>query len=164
MRSNKSIFITKKLRDLAGSEVLFYEKLNSIFNGTLDEAIVGQIPHFVSKDNESRPLILTKSIIQKIETDHGKIVPENLIINANDWDYVIRSVDGNEDKINLFKKIPDSSNILIIGANRINGYFMLTYYEVLTRNPEKLKDLLKRGDPVDATGGAAVPSSATFLL
>jgi hypothetical protein len=40
---------------------------------------------------------------------------------------------------------------------------MLTHYEIINnKKKDKLKNLLERGDSLNSTGGAAVPSSATF--
>jgi hypothetical protein len=127
-----------------------------------EQSVIGKLPGFASLDNKKRNLILSKGIVQKIERDHGNIIFENLIISVNDWDYIIKNVDKNKDKINLIKLIPDSSNLFLVGANRINGYFMLTYYEIIGGKKDKLKSLLLRGDSLNNTGGAAVPSSATF--
>ena len=155
--------MSPQIRKLSTKEMRFYIKAQKVCNKQVPKATIAKLPAFVSQDGKKRSLILTRMIIEKIENDHGKIGIENLIINANDWEYVIKNVDGNPDKINLIKTIPGSYNLVTIGANRANGFFMVTHYETSTRSPNKLKNLLQnRGDSLDHTGGAAVPSFATF--
>ncbi len=161
MIHSKTQFITKQIRLLKNKELAYLSRLKSIVL-TSNTNCIATLPSYASFDNKSRNLILSRNIIKKIERDHGSVVLENLIINANDWDYVIKNVDQNQDKINLLKLTPYNT-ILLIGANRINGFFMLTHYEIINnRKKDKLKNLLKRGDSLNNTGGAAVPSSATF--
>ncbi len=160
--TKKTIFNHRAIRTLNSTELQFHTKLLNTVLGQEPFSVISHLPKFVSHDDKSRPLILHIKIIEKIENDHGKIIFENVIINANDWDYVIKNVDHNPDKINLIKLIPGTNNLLTIGANRDNGFFMVTHYETQTRSPYKLKNLLQnRGDSLDNTGGAAVPSFAT---
>jgi hypothetical protein len=162
MKYKKTQFKTKHIRKLNNREKRIITKIVLDLENK-NTCNIALLPSFVSNDNKKRLLILNNNIINKIEKDHGKIILQNLIINANDWDYVIKNVDKNTDKINLIKVI-NSKGLLLIGANRINGYFMLTYFEITTKNSQtKLKNLLQRGDSLNNTGGAAFPSSATFL-
>lgn len=157
----KTQFISTKMRDLTPEEVPALNKVNDIISGKSKTEVIAHTPDFASFDNKERPLILSKEIVAKIK-NHGDLVPENLVINANNWDYLIKNVDGNRDKINLIKKIPGTDNFLILGANRDNGFFTVTHYEVQARNSNKLKNLLvKKGDALDNTGRPIVPSFAT---
>jgi hypothetical protein len=163
MKNKKTIFTGKTIRHLNTQEVYYKNKIDLLLKGDSQNAIITILPSFASIDGKIRPLILNKTIVTKVENDHGKILLENLVINANDFDYVIKNMYGDPDKINLLKRIPDSNNILVIGANRNNGFFTVTHYEVDTKNPDKLKNLLKKGDSLDRNGRAAVPSFATLL-
>lgn len=150
------------IRDLKPEEQHSADKVNAIITGKSDQEIIAKTPSFVSNDGKERSLVLDKAIVNKVQKDHGPLNISNLIVNAHDWDYVIKNVDGNPDKINLIKKVPDSESYLTLAANRDNGFFTVTHYETETRNSDKLKNLLKnRGDSLDRTGRAAVPPFAT---
>lgn len=142
----KSVFKTPVLRKLHKNEKVLCKKVNLVLLRKRKKATVAILPDFVSHDNKSRPLFLHVDIVNKIERDHGKIILENFIINANNWDYVVKNVDGNRDKINLIKKIPNTTYFLLIGANRVNGFFTVTHFESRSENTGKLKNLLQRGD------------------
>lgn len=143
----KSLFKTSKLRKLNHNEKILCKKVHLLLQGKRRKATIGIVPDFASYDGKSRALILHIDIVNKIEHDHGKIVPENIIINANDWDYVIKNVNGNTDKINLIKIIPNTPYFLTIGANRINGFFIVTHYESRPKTYNTLKNLLRnKGD------------------
>lgn len=153
----KTLFISPSIRELNSAENYYKEKINLMTKCDLITCVISLLPSFVSQDNKTRPLILHKKIIEKIEKSHGNITFENLIINANNWDYVIRNVEGNIDKINLIKIIPDTSYFLTIGANRVNGYFVVTHYESRPKKINTLKNLLKnKGDSLNHIGEAAL--------
>ncbi len=158
----KSIFSSPKIRELTPEEKPLVEKVNNVLQGNSEQEPIANIPSFVSRDGKERPLIFSKVIADKIISDHGKMIPENIVLNANDWDYVIKNVNNNPDKINLIKQIPNSNNFLNIGANKNNGFFIVTHYESLAKDSLKLKNLLKnKGDSLDRSGRAVVPSFAT---
>ena len=90
--------------------------------------------------------MLSKDIVLKIRSKHGDIDLANLLINAHDWDHVIKNLDRDKDKINLIKLIPNSDNFLLIGAVRNNGFFILTHFETEVMQGNELKSLLGRGD------------------
>lgn len=155
--NKKSRFISKPIRKLNTVENYYKYKLYSMIKHDLKICTLSLLPDFVSNDGKRRSLILHKNIIAKIENSHGEIVIENLIINANNWDYVIKNVEGNIDKINLIKLIPDTTHFLTIGANRINGYFVVTHYESSPKKSSTLKNLLKnKGDSLNHIGEAAL--------
>lgn len=158
----KSKFTSGQIRELSSTEKPIASQIQKVIRGETKQADLADIPSFVSSDGKERTLIFDESIAKKIQRDHGDIVPENLVVNANDWDYVIKNVDGNADKINLIKKVPDSENYLTIGANKDNGFFTVTHYETVTKDSSKLKNLLKnKGSSLDRTGRAVEPSFAT---
>jgi hypothetical protein len=145
-RLKQSIFITQTIRELTSQESYFRKEVSSILNLEMDQCTVSYIPKIFSKDNLSRPLILRKETVLKIEKKHGKININNLLINAHNWDMAVKNVDAVPEKICLIKQIPHSDNILIIGAFRENGFFVLSHYEVQIVQDNQLKSLLGRGD------------------
>lgn len=153
----KTLFIIPVIRELNNTENYYKEKIKSMLLSGFEVCTISMLPAFVSNDGKSRSLILKKEIINKIQNDHGNIIFENLIINANNWDYVIRNVEGNVDKINLIKIIPNTSYFLTIGANRVNGYFVVTHYESRPKKINTLKNLLKnKGDSLNHIGETAL--------
>jgi hypothetical protein len=151
----KSPFVSPQIRTLTEKEKPFAAIAERVLLKRLKRGVIAIIPAFVSYDNKERKLIFSVVVANKIqegENAHGEISVENLIINANDWDYAIRNAKGNADKINLIKSAPNTHNFFIIGANRVNGYYMATYFEVIATNGNKLKNLLLRGDLLDQSG------------
>jgi len=160
MKNKKTIFKYKtSIRKLNKNESIYRQRLKLLIENEVNEVIISILPIFASYDNKIRPLIFDKNILNKIETNHGKIIPENLIINANDWDYVIKNVDGNRDKINLIKMI-NNKHYLTIGVNRFNGFFIVTHYESRPKKINTIKNLLiNKGDSLNRIGGSADISS-----
>lgn len=66
----------------------------------------------------------------------------------NQPDYIIKNVDGKADKINIIKKIEWTNDFVLIGADRQNGYFILSNYEVKSRNSKRLIKSLSRWEVV----------------
>lgn len=154
----KSLFKSPVIRELYENEIKQRTKVRLVLLGKRKKAIIAILPELISHDGKSRPLILHKDIVMKIENDHGKIILENLIINANDWDYVIKNVNGNKDKINLIKILPNTPYFLTIGANRFNGFFTVTHYESRPKTDQTLKNLLhNKGDSLVHIERTALP-------
>ncbi|MDR3168928.1 MAG: hypothetical protein LBU27_04130 [Candidatus Peribacteria bacterium] len=67
---------------------------------------------------------------------------------ANAPDYFIKNItiDGivYPDKINLVKQVPNADKVWIIGAERQNGFFILTHLEVAEKNV--LEKVLAKGE------------------
>lgn len=158
----KTVFTSPQIRPLTQQENGSLQSINSVLKGESKQANIANVPGFISQDGKSRPLILDGSIVNnKIIPKHGNIIPENLSINANDWDGALKNVRSfengvlgspNPDKINLIKKIPGSDNVLLIGADRQNGFFVLTHYEIKPINGNEIKSLLGRGDLISPDG------------
>ncbi len=141
----KSQFLNESIRMLTEEESLYLNDTENVLRSKTDKAIISHLPGFFSDDNISRPLILTKETVVKIENKHGKINPVNLLINTHDWNIAIKNIDRINGKICLIKKIPYSENMLLIAALRVNGYFVLSHYEVEVLKDNQLKSLLGRG-------------------
>lgn len=152
-KSTKTHFVSLQIRELTKEERLALDVVRDVLCGRVDRGIIGKIPAYLSIDGKDRPLVLDTYIVGKIRRDHGNIIAENLMINVYDWDFGIKNMDRNPDRITLVKKVSSSQNYLIVGANRDNGFFMVTHFEVIPRSQEELKRLLKRGDVLVRFGG-----------
>ena len=143
-KPKKSIFIHEPIHTLNKNEEMYLWKLKDIIKYKSTYENIGYVPGSLSEDNKIRPLILSRNILHKIQSDHGRICPENIVINAHRWEHATTNVLGNPDKINLIKTIPDSKNYLLIAAVRVNGFFILTHFETKTSGSTNLKRLLGR--------------------
>lgn len=141
-----SKFVSPQIRETTTQENVYLGNLKEIKNGDVDIETIGRAPAVLSRDSKARPIVLSKTILGKIESVHGNINEPNLIINTNDWDMALKNVDKNPDKINLVKKIPNSENYLVTSAVRNNGFFMITHFETIVTMGNELKSLLGRGD------------------
>ena len=144
----KSEFITKQIRTLNKMEMIYLYRLNQVINHKSNRDSIAYIPSEASKDNKIRQLIISREIIDKIQSDHGSICAENMIINAHGWDYILKYNFEDIEKINLIKIIPNSYNFLLIAANKDNGFFIVTHFETKSNNNKNLKRLLGRGDVI----------------
>ena len=133
--------------------------------------VVAVVPAFLSQDGQKRDLVFSKMIADKIRGDHGEFLPENFVINANDWDGALVNMRSfrngileppNSNRINLIKKVPDSSTFLLIAAEKQNGFFVLTHFGTVMSGGNELKSLLGRGDLIGPTGTPLGP--ADFLV
>ena len=146
MMNKKSLFQNKSIRILTRNESIYLKGTENILNLKIDQVTISYLPGHFSDDNISRPLMLNKETVLKIQDKHGEINPINLLINAHDWNIAIKDIDKTIGKICLIKEIPDSENILLIAAIRQNGYFILSHYEIEVLKDNQLKSLLGRGD------------------
>ncbi len=154
-KPKKSLFISKQIRNLNSEEKIYLENLKKVLNKESDIETIGNIPGYLCFDKKERPLILSREIVDKIENDHGSICSQNMIINIFEWEYATTNVLGNPDKINLIKNIPDSDNYLLVAAVRINGFFVLTHFEIEAKNGNNLKRLLDRGSVLNRVSSIA---------
>ncbi len=157
-KTGKSSFSVPAVRDLTTQENSSLEKVNAVLKGQSDTEVIAHTPGFIAQDGKSRPLIFSKETAQKIKDFHGDMVPENFVLNANDWDFALKNVKDksgvvNPDKINLIKLLPNSDKFLLIGANRDNGFFTVTHFEYKPKTKNELKNLLQnKGDALDRSG------------
>ncbi len=102
-------------------------------------------------------LLIDGLMVDKIMRSHGDFASENLILTANKPTHLV-IINGGQ-KINLVKQFGENS-YFILGANKINGYYTVTFFE-----PENkhyiLKRVFKRGDLIDLTGRPLSSSFAT---
>ncbi len=154
-KQGKTPFKSGKIRKLEPHEFEIHEKITAVISGELKDCIIATIPGFISFDGRERVLVFSAFIALKILGDHGTFHGENLLVSANEWDFIVKNIQGNPDKINLIKIIPETGNFLLIGAIRDNGFFMLTHFETIVVTGNELKNLLKRGDALDRSGRTA---------
>ncbi len=147
-KPKKSLFIHGPIDILNRNEEMYYRRLKDVLINKSIMENIGYLSEKISEDNKQRPLLISRDIINKIETDHGSICAENMIINAHRWDYVTTNVLGNPDKINLIKQISNSENYLLIAAVRVNGFYIVTHFETKTSGSTNLKRLLRRGNVI----------------
>lgn len=119
--------------------------------GELEKGALAQVPEIAFSDGKARPLELTSDRYAKIFQKHWPFSHENLIATANDWDYLIKDLNGVEWHINLIKELPDGSSLLI-GAKRENGAFVLTHFEPTKSLKKVLEDAKKNGGEVIEKG------------
>lgn len=151
----KSQFTTKILKNLKNEQIFFSERVKLLLSRESALETLVHLPGSLSEDGKVRPLVLSLEIVDKIQADHGNILPENLILNAHEWEFATTNVDEKIDRINLIKRIPDSDNYLIIAASRDNGFYMLTHFETVSTNGNNLKRLLKRGNVISRVSSVA---------
>ncbi len=167
-KDKKTRFATGKMRKLRKKEGRRLQALNLLIFRKTRIAVVASIPAFVSSDGKPRDLIFSQMILDKVVRDHGEFIPENFVINANDWDAVLRNIldthtgERRSDKINLLKRIPRTGNYLLIAANKDNGFFIVSHFETLDSDGTKLKSLLGRGELFSKSGKPLAPD--TFLI
>lgn len=119
--------------------------------GELEKGSLAQVPAEAFFDGKARPLELTTDRYAKIFQKHGPFNHENLIATANDWDYMIKDLNGEEGHINLIKELPDGSSLLI-GAKRDNGALVVTHFEPTKSLKKVLDDAKENGGEVITRG------------
>lgn len=125
---------------------MYCRKIKNILKNSSIYENIGYVPGKASKDGKERSLILSKKIIKKIQLDHGVVCPDNIVINAHRWDYIVSYLYDKVDKIMLIKQIQNSHNYLVLAANRNNGFYIVTHFEVEAINDKNLKRRLGRGN------------------
>ena len=133
--------------DLSGVKEEYQRNYDKIVNREGDNLEVGRIDWKVAYDGKERPAIFSQAIQNKIVWDHW-LDKANLLATVNQPDYIIKNVDGKADKINIIKKIEWTNDFVLIAADRQNGYFILSNYEVKSRNSKRLIKSLSRWEVV----------------
>lgn len=136
------------LRNLDKTEKEIKASMHKVIHGKLEKTNIVTIDGKVTFDGKPRNLYFSQRNVKDFETNHGKYSIDNFIITARSPKYILKNVDNNPDKINLIKPISWTNNYFVIGANRDNGYFVATYFEVVRNTDTSLKTLLWRGEIV----------------
>ncbi len=115
----------------------------------LDGKEIGIVINIWENGKNSVIIKLNYKNVQKIVFDHGSLPSNELVQTINAYDqgiYIPGMPPLIRDKINLIKSKPNGG-IYVAGANRINGYGLVTFFEQLT--PEQAQHYLvsikKRG-------------------
>ncbi len=128
-----------------------------------DEVADGAILSSVKTGNDSKPIqvMFNRYNFKKILWHHGYFNSADIIVTANEFEHgiFIKGVDGKPDKINLIKET--DSGCFVIGANRFNGYGVVTFFEQYNRAEatQYLDSLRNRGITFQSLGGRQYPPS-----
>ena len=115
--------------------------------GELEKGTLAKVPEIAFNDWKVRPLELTTEVYEKTFKKHWPFSHENLIATANDWDYLIKDLNGVEGHINLIKELPDGS-ALLLWAKRKNWAFITTHFEPTKSLKKVLEDAKNNGGEV----------------
>lgn len=128
----------------------YVQNVESVKSGKIDEPVqVAVIPKEVA--GVEKQLLLQKVVVDKVSPQHNNFPSENFVITANNPSQIAILNDGN--KINLIKQFGEK-NFFVIGANKSNGYYTVTFFEPERSNYVKNSILGKTERVLDFTGGA----------
>lgn len=120
--------------------------LNRIIRGDIkdeinDSAHLVSLSEFVVNNGKSTPVLLNKKNYDLIVSKHGKIDHQSLIDTARNYTngFYFKSF-GEPDKMNLLKQ-GKNNYLYVIGANKFNGYGVVTFFDQV--KPRKIKNYIK---------------------
>lgn len=127
--------------DISWVDKEYSDNYDKIVSWELVEWPVGKIDWSIAFDGKERPAIFSQTIKDKIDKDHS-LNKENLLWTIDKPDYIIKDFDKvknpDKDKINLIRKIPWTNNFVLVAAERQNGFFILTNYEIHRNNANQM--------------------------
>ena len=132
----KTSFVSKAIMESEVAENLkpYVANVENIKLGRVSDAItdgknIGRLPSAAKENLNDLDLLLNYKNAKKIIDDHGALPAGGLIKTSNEADaiYLIKEA-GEKDKIN-FVKVFDDGAMAIVGANRIDGYATVTFFE-----------------------------------
>lgn len=140
--SNKSKTPTKWSNfDISWVEKEYSDNYDKIVSWEWDNLAVWKIDWSIAYDGKERPAIFSQAIKDKIDKDHS-LDKQNLLWTIDKPDYIIKDFDKEKypdrDKINLIRKIPWTNNFVLVSAERQNGFFILTNYEIHRNNANQM--------------------------
>jgi len=134
---------------------VYKNNLKELMIGASDQAHISDLPVEIANQRKiPRAIYIDRKIVDKIEGKHGLTVDESFIDNLNNSDFMVFYKDA--PKINFVKKLGNNKT-LVVSVKRYNGHFVITGFE--SPDPTYAESLKKRGEVVNLTGRAAVPSS-----
>jgi len=145
--SGKPIFVIsteKYQREISEVERI---KSGKVIDKEKDSALIAVLKS-IPNSIKSVSFFLNYVSVLRILDKHGDFAVDDLILTANEFDVgvYIKSEGVMPDKVNLVKKIP-KGGILVLGANRFNGYGIVTFFAQY--NPRQAQQYLasikKRG-------------------
>jgi len=142
-------------------------KSGNVKDPVTDSSTIGKISDVWDTKQKNIAITLNYKDAEEIVKKHGSFSSQNIVSTANDYDVGVfqKGIGVGKNKINLIKIAPDG--FFVLGANRYNGFGVVTFFEKFGSSPKDkkyLETLLSRGTPF-SSGGAAYPSSSlqTFL-
>lgn len=149
---------------------LYLKELQNLKSGKVkdrenDLRQVGKTPQTTDTAINEVPVMLNRNYMDKITDDHGSFPENGFLETLNNPDHVVVFREaGKPDKLNFVRMNKDGSSSLV-GANRINGFATVTFFEVYKNKKNYLPNLLKAkgGNLVYSSGRTAVPSSSPAL-
>lgn len=145
---NKQQFTNTYEYPLQENSKKYLSNLDDLIEQKVDSAELARITWKAYKDGKERPLILTEGILWHTFASHWAFSKKNLLETANNPNYIIVNYWNVEGQINLIKKLPNTSDFLIIWAKRQNGSFMTTHFQKITGNKNALENYLKKWESV----------------
>ncbi|MCX6718985.1 MAG: hypothetical protein NTZ38_01250 [Candidatus Taylorbacteria bacterium] len=119
-------------------------KYGAVKDEVKDSATLSVINPEGSKDI---PVMFNRYNFKKIIRSHGYFNSADIVVTANEYDegVFIKGTEEKPDKVNLVKKT--DSGCFVIGANRFNGYGVVTFFEQYNKAEAKqyLDSLRSRG-------------------
>lgn len=151
---------THSIESLKGLKI-YIKNINKIKRGqVLNVETDGKI---IGKNPDGIEILLNYVNAKNIVLKHGLLPSGNLAITFNRPSKIIKvkREEGKSEKLNYIKEF--KNGFFVGGANRINGYAVVTFFEPHTGNlKDYYKSLLKRGKVVfDFSERTAVPPFAT---
>ncbi len=144
---NKYFFV-----DESGDSETSKTKLNRINKGDVenidsDSVKIASLSSTFLNNGVETPVLLNKKNYDLIKAKHPLFSHDDLIeTGKNPTDRFIFEKNGEPIKINLIKRNKDGS-IFVIGANRFNGYGIITFFDQIDSRRAKnyLESLKRRG-------------------
>lgn len=152
---------------------IFVEGINKVKAGEVTDVIkdgkrVGVIKNLWDDGKKEIDILINYQNAKLIAQKHGAIPADDLVTVINEFEDGVfikaSNKEKNKDKINLIKMTPDGG-MFVVGANRINGYAVVTFFEQYDKKKAKkyLDSLKNQGIGFKPTGRAAVPPSITTI-
>jgi hypothetical protein len=141
-----------------------YNILDSIMKGRVtnkyERLHIAVLPKEFSEAGNRANLHITYNVVEKVITDHGSFPKMEFIKTAYEPDGIVKfpmDEDGIE-RLNIIKKIGDE--VLLIGAVRVNGYNVTTFFDVASKEKQiqkYLRDLKNQEGKIVYHSGGALP-------
>jgi hypothetical protein len=140
-------------------------EVDRIKYGTVEDSFFdGATLSRVTLDNSKTfPVMFNRKNFRKILRDHGYFNSADIVVTANEFEegIFLKGIEGKPDKINLFKDT--EGGCFVIGANRFNGYGVVTFFEQYDADQKRqyLATIRKRGMPFRSLEGGGSSSIAS---
>ena len=129
--------------DISKVEAKYRNNYDKVVDWEIERWEIWRIEWSVTYDGKERPAIFSKEIKEKIARDHW-LDKENMLWTLDKPDYIIKNMDGDPNRINLIRKIQWTNDYVLLSADRSNGFFILTNYEIHNNNPNRMLSSINR--------------------